>query len=74
MKLYKKFVRPHLEFAVTAWSPWTEADKECLEKVVRPKMDPTHRPHTTMIKIEDSNYRTIHLTMWVVFYKQKAYV
>ena len=26
-------VRPHLEFAVTAWSPWTEADQKCLEKV-----------------------------------------
>ena len=26
-------------------------------KYVRPKMDLTHRPHTTMIKIEDSNYR-----------------
>ena len=35
MKLYKQYVRPHLEFAVTAWSPWTEADKECLEKVQR---------------------------------------
>ena len=22
-----------MEFAVTAWSPWTEADKECLDKV-----------------------------------------
>ena len=33
VKLYKQYVRPHLEFAVTAWSPWTEADKECLEKV-----------------------------------------
>ena len=35
VKLYKQYVRPHLEFAVTAWSPWTEADKECLEKVQR---------------------------------------
>ena len=26
---------------------------------VRPKMDLTHRPRTTMIKIEDSNYRTM---------------
>ena len=33
VKLYKQYVRPHLEFAVTAWSPWSEADKECLEKV-----------------------------------------
>jgi ribonuclease P/MRP protein subunit RPP40 len=31
-KLYVQYVRPHLEFAVTAWSPWLEADKSCLEK------------------------------------------
>ena len=35
VKLYKQYVRPHLEFAVMAWSPWTEADKDCLEKVQR---------------------------------------
>jgi len=32
-KLYVQYVRPHLEFAVTAWSPWLEADKSCLEKI-----------------------------------------
>ena len=26
--LYKTFVRPKLEHAVTAWSPWMEGDKE----------------------------------------------
>lgn len=35
MKLFVQYVRPHLEFSVQAWSPWTEADKECLEKVQR---------------------------------------
>ena len=33
MNLYKQYVRPHLEFAVPAWSPWTVGDKELLEKV-----------------------------------------
>ena len=33
MQLYKQYVRPHLEFAVPAWSPWTAADKDRLEKV-----------------------------------------
>jgi hypothetical protein len=28
-------VRPHLEFTTAALSPWTTADKECLEKVQR---------------------------------------
>ena len=31
--LYKTFVRPKLEHAVAAWSPWTEGDKETLERV-----------------------------------------
>jgi hypothetical protein len=33
MRLYKQYVRPHLEFAIQAWSPWTEMDRECLENV-----------------------------------------
>jgi hypothetical protein len=33
LQLYKQYVRPHLEFSVQAWSPWTVADKELLEKV-----------------------------------------
>jgi ribonucleases P/MRP protein subunit RPP40 len=35
LQLYKQYVRPHLEFAVQAWSPWLQADKEVLEKVQR---------------------------------------
>ena len=33
IQLYKQYVRPHLEFAVPAWSPWQAGDKEVLEKV-----------------------------------------
>ncbi len=33
VKLYKLYVQPHLEFAVPAWSPWTKADSDVLEKV-----------------------------------------
>jgi ribonucleases P/MRP protein subunit RPP40 len=33
VKLYKLYVRPHLEFACTAWSPWTRTDIDCLERV-----------------------------------------
>ncbi len=35
LRLYYQYVRPHLEFASPAWSPWQEGDKECLEKVQR---------------------------------------
>ena len=34
-QVYKVFVRPHLEHAVTAWSPWHRKDVECLEKIQR---------------------------------------
>ena len=32
-KLYVQYVRPHLEFASPAWSPWNESDKAIIEKV-----------------------------------------
>lgn len=33
VRLYKQYCRPHLEFSVQAWSPWTVADKVLLESV-----------------------------------------
>ncbi len=35
MKLYKSLVRPHLDYAIQAWSPHLEKDKNSLEKVQR---------------------------------------
>ena len=35
MSLYTTYVRPHLEYAVQAWCPWTLGDKESLENVQR---------------------------------------
>ena len=35
VKLYVQYVRPHLEFAAPAWSPWTQGDREMIEKVQR---------------------------------------
>ena len=34
-KLYKVYVRPHLQYCSSAWSPYTVADKEILESVQR---------------------------------------
>jgi hypothetical protein len=33
--LFKTYIRPHLEFAIQAWSPYLEKDIEVLEKVQR---------------------------------------
>ena len=33
LKLYKVYVRPHLEYCQAAWSPWTEGNKKVLEQV-----------------------------------------
>jgi Reverse transcriptase (RNA-dependent DNA polymerase)/Endonuclease-reverse transcriptase len=32
-QLYKRYVRPHLEFSSPAWSPWHQKDIEVLERV-----------------------------------------
>ena len=33
LQLYKRYIRPHLEFSTVTWNPWTAADVEILEKV-----------------------------------------
>jgi hypothetical protein len=33
VSLYKQYLRPHLEFAMPAWSPWTQGDIDTLERV-----------------------------------------
>ena len=35
IRLYKTFVLPHLCYSAPAWSPYSKADKEVLEKVQR---------------------------------------
>ena len=33
LSLHQQFVRPHLEIALVAWAPWTQADIQCLKSV-----------------------------------------
>ena len=35
VRLYKQYVRHHLEYAVQAWCPWTDGDIELIENVQR---------------------------------------
>ena len=33
LKLFRTYVRPHLEYCIQAWSPWTQGDIDVLENV-----------------------------------------
>ncbi len=48
MKLYKQYVRSHLEFASLAWSPWQQGD----QNGVWPEI---HGAPTEMCRIEPGN-------------------
>jgi len=61
VSLYKTLVRPHVEYCVSAWSPYYKKDKELLEKV--------HRRFTKMIvNMEGLSYeeRLRCLKLWTL--------
>ncbi len=57
--LYKVYVRPHLEYAVQAWSPYLEKDIKCLERVQRRA---TKIPHQTRHLEYNDRLRAFRLT------------
>ena len=48
MILYKSFVRPHMEYAIQAWSPHFRKDIDCLEKVQQRASRPVSYTHLTL--------------------------
>ena len=67
IKLYKQYVRPHLEFAVPAWSPWLAGDKEVLERVqeravrmVSGLKGPTYREKLRELDMPSLETRRLH--------------
>lgn len=64
--LYKTFVRPHLEYAVAAWSPWTVKDIETLEKVQKRfvKMLSDVRGSTYEERIAEADLLTLKERRW----------
>jgi hypothetical protein len=43
VRLYKQYVRPQLEFASQAWSPWLAGDREVFTKSVSKDMSLVHK-------------------------------
>jgi hypothetical protein len=72
--LYKRYVRPHLEFAVQAWSPWLEKDKQILEKVqmraikqVQGLRGATYEQKLKELGLETLEYRRDEADMMLVY-------
>jgi hypothetical protein len=61
IRLYIQYVRPHLEFASPAWSPWLEADKEMLEKIQKRAVNMVSglRAHTYEEKLKELGLTTL---------------
>ena len=54
-------MRPHLEYCVAAWSPWTQGDKDLLENVQRraSKLVPGLRNLSYRARLETLNLPTL---------------
>jgi len=64
--LFNGFVRPHLEYCVSVWSPYLKKDIECLEKVqrratklVKGLRSKSYRDRLCLLSIT-SHYITLH--------------
>ena len=59
LKLFRTYVRPHLEYCVSAWSPWTQGDKDLLENVQRRAMVTNFKGKTYEEKLSEAGMVTL---------------
>jgi len=59
LRLYKSLVRPHLEYSVSAWSPYYEKDKILLERI-------QHRFTRMIPGLKKLSYRLKKLDFWTL--------
>jgi len=61
IRLYKTLVRPHLEYCVSAWSPYYAKDRSLLERV-------QHRFTRMVLGLKNLSYekRLEHLGLWTL--------
>ena len=62
IQLYKVYVRPHLEYCVQTWSPYSEADKNKLEQVQKRAVNMVAglRGRTNEEKLREVGLTTLH--------------
>ena len=61
LRLYIQFVRPHLEFATSVWSPWNKADIDIIENVQKQavKMISGLQAHSYEERLKELNLWTL---------------
>jgi hypothetical protein len=79
-RLYKQYVRPHLEFSTAAWSPWTAQDIERLEKVQKRAVNMVSGLKGTtyeekleeleLLKLEERRHQSDMLMVYKIMHKE----
>lgn len=67
IRLYTQYVRPHLEFASSAWAPWTAADIQTVEKVQEQALRFTHglKGGTYQERCAEVGLETLEKRRWI---------
>ena len=81
INLYKSYVRPHLEYCIQAWCPWTQKDKDVLEnvqkRVIRMTSGLSSSTYEEKLKevglttLEDRRIRGDMIEVWKILHNQE---